>query len=153
MRDYIEIAQAMDRIIHKYIRNEDIKRSYGTEYFLTRKEIHTIQYIGENPGINLKSLAEMQGVTKGAASQMVSRLVEKGYIKRKESPLSGAEISLYLTDRGEAAFKGHLEYHNQIGKVWRELLDNMSENAIDEMKKFLHSFEMVLDKEYESKGE
>jgi hypothetical protein len=29
----------------------------------------------------------------------------------------------------------------------------MSENAIDEMKKFLHSFEMVLDKEYESKGE
>jgi len=153
MGEYIEIAQTMDRIIHKYIRNEDIKRSYGTESLLTRKEIHTIEYIGENPGINLKSLSEIQGVTKGAASQMVSRLVEKGYVQRKESLSSGAEISLYLTDKGKAAFKGHLEYHYQIGKAWRELLDNMSENAIDEMRKFLHSFEIMLDKEYESKGE
>ena len=153
MSEYIEIAQTMDRIIHKYIRNEDIKRSYGTEYLLTRKEIHTIEYIGENPGINLKSLSEMQGITKGAASQMVSRLVEKGYIQRKESPSSGAEISLHLTNKGETAFTGHLEYHKQVGKVWRELLDNMSEDAINEMKEFLYSFEIKLDKEYESEGE
>jgi len=39
---YIEIAQTMDRIIHKYIRNEDILRSYGTESLLTRKEIHKL---------------------------------------------------------------------------------------------------------------
>lgn len=153
MNEYIEIAQTMERIIHKYVRNEDTKRSYGTESLLTRKEIHTIEYIGENPGINLKSLAEMQGVTKGAASQMVSKLVEKGYIQRKESLLSGAEISLYLTNKGETAFAGHLKYHKQVGKAWRELLDNMSKNAINEMKEFLHSFEIVLDKEYENIGE
>lgn len=150
---YIEIAQTMDRIIHKYIRNEDILRSYGTESLLTRKEIHTIEYIGENPGINLKSLSEMQGVTKGAASQMVSKLVEKGYIQRKESLSSGAEISLYLTKKGETAFRGHLEYHKRVGKVWRKLLDNMSEDAINEMKDFLYSFEIELDKEYENEGE
>jgi len=125
MREYIEIAQTMDRIIHKYIRNEELKRSYGTDALLTRKEVHTIEYIGENPGLNLKSLAEVQGVSKGAASQMVSKLVEKGYIQRKESLSSGAEISLYLTEKGETAFAGHLEYHKQAGKVWRELLTNM----------------------------
>ncbi|HEY8361890.1 MAG TPA: hypothetical protein VIK77_03255 [Tissierellaceae bacterium] len=27
-------------------------------------------------------------------------------------------------------------YHNQIGKVWRKFIDNISKNAIDEMKKF-----------------
>lgn len=153
MSEYMEIAKIMDRIIHKYIRNEDIKRSYGTESHMTRKEIHTIEYIGENPGINLKSLAEMQGVSKGAASQMVSKLVEKGYIQRKESLSSGAEISLYLTEKGKAAFAGHQEYHKQIGKVWRELIKNKREDTIDEMKEFLYSFEIVLDKEYESKGE
>lgn len=153
MRDYIEIAQTMDRVIHKYIRNEDIKRSYDTESLLTRKEIHTIEYIGKNPGINLKSLSEMQGVTKGAASQMVSKLVEKGYVQRKESLSSGAEISLYLTNKGETAFKGHSEYHKQVGKVWRKLLDNMNEDTINEMKEFLYSFEIELDKEYEIEGE
>lgn len=153
MSEYIDIAKTMERIIHKYVRNEDIKRSYGTESLLTRKEIHTIEYIGENPGINLKSLSEMLGVTKGAASQMVSRLVEKGYVHRKESLSSGAEISLYLTNKGQTAFKGHKEYHHEIGKVWRELLDNMSENAIDEMRKFLHSFEIMLDNEYENRWE
>jgi DNA-binding MarR family transcriptional regulator len=150
MSEYIEIAQTMERIIHKYIRNEDIKRNYGTEFLLTRKEIHTIEYIGENPGINLKSLSEMQGVTKGAASQMVSKLVEKGYIQRKESLSSGAEISLYLTNKGETAFTGHVEYHKKAGEVWRGLLDNISEDAIYQMKEFLYSFELELDKEFEN---
>jgi DNA-binding MarR family transcriptional regulator len=153
MRDYIEIANTMDRIIHKYIRNEDIKRIYGIESLLTRKEIHTIEYIGEHPGINLKFLAEMQGVTKGAASQMISRLVKKGYIQRKDSPSSGAEISLYLTEKGDAAYAGHQEYHKHIGKIWRKLLENMSEETINEMEEFLGSFEKILDQEYENKGE
>jgi len=151
MSEYIEISQIMDRIIHKYIRNEDIKRSYGTESLLTRKEIHTIEYIGENPGINLKSLSEMQGVTKGAASQMVSRLVEKGFVQRKESLSSNAEVSLYLTNKGETAFAGHLDYHRQAGKGWRELLDNMSEDTVIEMKRFLYAFEMELIKNIKSK--
>jgi len=151
MREYIEIAQTMDRIIHKYIRNEELKRSYGTDALLTRKEVHTIEYIGENPGLNLKSLAEVQGVSKGAASQMVSKLVDKGYIQRKESTSSGAEISLYLTEKGKAAFAGHLEYHKNLGKVWRESLANMREDTIKELIEFLRSFETVLDQEYESK--
>lgn len=95
----------------------------------------------------------MQGVTKGAASQMVSRLVEKEYIQRKVSPSSGAEISLCLTEKGNAAYIGHLDYHKQVGQLWKKLLENMSEGTINEIKEFLHSFEMVLDKEYESKGE
>ena len=153
MSDYTEIAHTVDRIIHKYTRNEEIKRNYGIEPLLTRKEIHTIECIGENPGINLKSLSEMQGVTKGATSQKVSRLVEKGYVQRKDSPSSGAEISLYLTGKGDAAYTGHLEYHQQVGKVWGALLQNMSEGTLNEMREFLHSFEMVLDKEYASRGE
>ncbi len=30
--------------------------------------------------------------------------------------------------KGETAFTGHLEYHKQVGKVWRELLDKEYEN-------------------------
>ena len=153
MSEYIEIAHTIYRVIHKYIRNEDIKRKYGADCFFTRKEIHSIECIGDHPGINLKSLSQMQGVTNGAASQMVSRLVEKGYVQRKDSPTSGAEISLYLTEKGYTAYTGHQEYHKQVGKVWKELLENLSEDTINEMIKFLHSFEMILDKEYESRGE
>lgn len=148
MNKYIEIAQALERVVHKYNKSEDVKRNYGTDMMLTRKEIHTIQLIGQYPQIGIISLSELQGVTKGATSQMVKKLVEKGLVIKKPSPSSEAEICLELTELGQKAFKGHADYHNNnIGKQWKEILDQMSEEDLQTLMKFIKLTERMLDAE------
>lgn len=152
MNKYIEISQALERVIHKYNKSENVKRNYGTNIMLTRKEIHTIQLIGQYPQIGIVELAERQGVTKGATSQMVKKLVEKGFVIKEQSKSSEAEICLELTELGQKAFKGHDEYHRNIGKRWRKIIDQMSENNLQVVMQFIKSVEEMLDNE-ELKGE
>ena len=147
MSKYIEIAQALERVVHKYIKSEDIKRYYGTDILLTRKEINTIQLIGQYPQIGIVDLAERQGVTKGATSQMVKKLVEKGLVTKKQSPSSEAEICLELTELGQKAFKGHDDYHTSIGRKWKQILDQMSEYDLQVLVQFINSVERMLDAE------
>lgn len=92
-------------------------------------------------------LTERQGVTKGATSQMVKKLVEKEFVMKKQSPSSEAEICLELTELGQKAFKGHADYHTNIGKQWKELLDQMSEEELQALMKFINSAEKMLDTE------
>lgn len=147
MSKYIEIAQVLERVIHKYNKSEDMKRYYGTDIMLTRKEIHTIQLIGQYPQIGIVDLAERQGVTKGATSQMVKRLVEKGFVIKKQSKSSEAEICLELTELGQKAYKGHADYHENVVKQWREIVDQMSEDNLQVLMQFIKSVEKMLDTE------
>lgn len=149
---YIEVAQAFERVAHKYYKSEDIKRHYGTDILLTRKEIHTIQLIGQHPQIGIVELAERQGITKGATSQMVKKLVEKGLVIKKQSLSSEAEICLELTELGQKAFKGHDDYHLNMGKQWKQILEDMSDYDLQVLIKFINSVEVMLDKE-EIEGE
>lgn len=77
MKDFLESIELIEEVIHLYNRIENKKKDFGLGYEMSMKEIHTIQYIGDCPGINLKTLAEKQGVSKGAASQMITRLMQK----------------------------------------------------------------------------
>ncbi|HHW68588.1 MarR family winged helix-turn-helix transcriptional regulator [Defluviitalea raffinosedens] len=152
MSKYIEIAQTLERVIHKYNKNEELKRTYGTGILLTQKEIHTIQLIGQYPHIGIVELAERQGVTKGATSQMVKKLVEKGFVVKKQSQVSEAEICLELTELGQKAFEGHAEYHQSAGKQWKEVINQMSEADLQVVMHFIESIEKILDAE-KLKGE
>lgn len=147
MNKYIEIAQMLERVIHKYNESENVKRYYGTDIMLTRKEIHTVQLIGQYPQIGIVDLAQRQGVTKGATSQMVKKLAQKGLVIKKQSRASEAEICLELTELGQKAFKGHADYHHNIGKQWKQLLDQMSEENLKALIQFIQSAEKMLDSE------
>lgn len=152
MPKYIEIAQALERVVHKYNKIENMKRLYDTDIMLTPKEIHTIQLIGQYPQIGIIDLAQRQGVTKGATSQMVKKLVEKGFVIKRQSLASEAEICLELTELGQRAYQGHADYHQNIGRQWKEILDQMSEADLQVLIRFIESVERMVDME-EKKGE
>lgn len=146
MRDYRETSELMERIINKYNRTQNIKRKYGTNEELSRAEIHTINLIGENPEINITKIAKEQGVTKGAVSQMISKLIKKGFIVKSISPNSEAEVRLQLTEEGIIAYKEHRKYHEQSGEIFFSTLRNMSDQEYNEMVKILKEFDELLDK-------
>jgi DNA-binding MarR family transcriptional regulator len=93
---------------------------FGTGVPLYRSEIHTIETIGKNPGINVTRLADKMGVTKGAVSQMLTRLKKKKLIDKRRMPGSDKEVMIDLSDLGRRAFKNHELFHRQILAVLKD---------------------------------
>jgi DNA-binding MarR family transcriptional regulator len=93
---------------------------FGTGIPLYRSEIHTIEIVGKSPGINVTRLAERMGVTKGAVSQMLARLIKKKLIEKRAMPGNEKEVMIELTDLGRLAFENHEALHRQILAVLRE---------------------------------
>ncbi len=146
MEDYSELTKLMERIIHKYNRWESKKRRYGTGLLLSRAEIHTIAAVGDHPDINVTALAEILGITKGAASQMIYKLVDKGCVLKKVSPESDTEVVLNLTEEGKKNYDAHMEYHRQTNDEFFVMLKDMPEPVYEQLTEALSGFEQCLDK-------
>lgn len=144
--DYTKLTILMERVIHKYNRWENKKRTYGTSIPLSKAEIHTIVAVGNNPGINVTALADILGITKGAASQMIYKLVEKGTVEKRVSPDSDTEVILNLTNDGQKNYAAHDEYHSQANDESIEVLKTMPESFCASMIEFLSAFEKTMDK-------
>jgi len=145
MRDYRSISILMERTIHKYNQTENKQRPYGTDLIFSRVEIHTIEAIGEMEDINITRLAAYQGITKGAASQMVYKLVDKGAVKKSVSPNSDTEVRLELTDIGKKAYEGHKEFHKASNEQLFVMLRDMPDEVYEKMEELLHLFDDMLD--------
>lgn len=144
MRDYKRVSDTMERIIYKYMKTERLSRDYGTGFPLTQAEIHTIQTIGDNQGINITNLAKEKSITKGGASQMVYRLMDKGLVQKTTSDHSDAEVSLQLTALGKNAYEGHKEYHKNESNGIFVMLKEMPEESYQQLVDALDAFEEFL---------
>ncbi|WP_304509057.1 MarR family winged helix-turn-helix transcriptional regulator [Anaerotignum sp.] len=145
MHDYRELSRLSERTMHKYLQFEKRARCYGTETPLTQAEIHTIAIVGENPDINITELAKLRGITKGAASQMVYKLVDKGFLSKRVSPNSDTEVCLTLTENGRTAFQAHQKYHEESGTEFLKILSEMPQEYQDYLVQFLLDLEKFLD--------
>lgn len=145
MHDYRELSWLMERTINKYIQIEKQTRCYGTRTPLTQSEIHTIVIVGDYPDINITKLAKIRGITKGAASQMIYKLVDKGFIEKQVSPSSDTEVCLTLTEDGRTAHKAHSQYHDDFGKRFFKILNDIPEEYQEYMIRILTSFDKELD--------
>ena len=145
MNDFKNIAWLLERIIHKYIQYEKIPQRYCDDLMLTTAEIHTIAIIGDNEGINVTQLSKERGITKGAVSQMIYKLVDKGLVEKRISPDSDAAVSLFLTDRGRQAYDDHRYKHKTRNTKFASLLNSIPEETQESMTEFLKAFEKELD--------
>ncbi|MDC7126589.1 MAG: MarR family winged helix-turn-helix transcriptional regulator [Spirochaetales bacterium] len=146
MNNITGFSQLFERVIHKYNQSENRKLPYGKDLFLTRKEIHTIDAIGRNPDINITGLANFQGVTKGAVSQMIYKLVDKGLVIKHPAPESDAEIRLELTAIGQRAFDIHDNYHKETREEFFNYLGEMPEDDFNKVMEIMMVFEKMVNK-------
>ena len=149
----IELSWAFERAFHKYAAYESQPRDFGIGFPLTQNEIHAIVVVCENEGISLGELARMRGVTKGAMSQLVSRLVKKGLLVKETAEHSASYVSLTSTKLGRKAYENHANAHKTMGKtIDQELFSDMS---VEEMKRITQKFNRfaeLLDAEMEKEG-
>ena len=140
-----EIMEQFVRIVNKFNRFEKVPMDFGVERMLYPSEIHTIEAIGKNSRINVTQLAELLGITKGAVSQMVNKLVGKKFVKKKKFPRSGKEVFLELTPEGKKAFKGHEKFHKEMVLDFLKYAENISHKDFRKFKDIFTKIEHHLD--------
>ncbi|MCK5138658.1 MAG: MarR family transcriptional regulator [Thermodesulfovibrionia bacterium] len=100
-----EITDLFIRMVNKYNALEKVPVKFKKDHNLYHSERHMIDSIGENPEMNMKEFAESLGVTKGAVSQVVSKLEKKGIVKRNKKSGNEKEVILNLTREGSELYK------------------------------------------------
>ncbi len=117
------VTRQLLRILNKHSRMEEHSIRFDEGVEMTPKEIHTVQAIGENEQINITGVAAHFGITKSAASQMVAKLVEKGFAEKELAAHSHKELQLSLTELGWRAFHAHERLH---GAHMADLMNRLS---------------------------
>jgi len=122
-----EMVQLFQNILHAYSIIEKQPRDFGTGNTLHLTELQTISMIGENPDLNMTRLADLMGVTRGAISQTVRKLVIKKLVTRT-NVRNNKEINLRLSESGQ--FVRH-EYQARMKEVFT-FADELYESATQE---------------------
>lgn len=138
-------AETFLRIINKFKALEKIPIDHGTGDLLYASEINTLEIIGKYSGINMTQLALKRGVTKGAVSQIVSKLVKKKLVTKNQTPGNDKELSLQLTSSGEIAFVNHKKFHAKYDSPMIEKLKGMNVEQLAVVKDTFQMLEKTID--------
>ncbi|MGA3281392.1 MAG: MarR family transcriptional regulator [Smithella sp.] len=141
-----DVIEQIMRLINRYISLEKELYNFGIDELLTPAEIHTIDCIGRNSGINVTNLAEKLGVTKGAVSQMVSKLKKRDLVTKLKDSENDRDVILLLSKKGKIAFDGHIKFHMDMYNDIIRLIENISINEINSFMEIINKVEFYLDR-------
>ncbi len=88
----------------------DVVKSSG----LSTAQMHTIEIVGHGVSLRMKELAGKMGVTTGTLTVMVDRLEEQGLLKRTPHATDRRSYMVELTEKGQAHFGQHHQYHLRL---------------------------------------
>ncbi|MCB9481595.1 MAG: MarR family transcriptional regulator [Desulfobacteraceae bacterium] len=129
----------------KYSASEELPIRVDENTIVSTKEAHVIQTIGDNKNIGVTELGNFFGISKSAASQMVSKLDSKGFIKKMRSEENSKEVNLVLTKLGEKAYKAHEQTHKNDSEYLVARLSTFSLSQIATLSVMLESIEEIMD--------
>ncbi len=113
---------------------EEMPKLFGTDVLIHTSEIHTIAAIGNRPGCNISELAVELGIAKPSVSEIVQKIETKDLVKKYKLPANRKEVRLKLTPKGEAAYKGHAEFHADMYSNIYSHMKKMPEESLNGFK-------------------
>ncbi len=123
-----------NRIFMKYdiMEKKPVKIENGEKLYAS--EIHMIEAVGKEFGHTVTGLSEYFMITKGAVSQIITKLYNKGYVEKTTLKGNEKEIILKLTEKGWKAF----DYHEKLGEsIMGKILQIKNKYSEDEAEIFL----------------
>ncbi|MDC9598456.1 MarR family transcriptional regulator [Xenorhabdus anantnagensis] len=136
-----EILTAVNHLIHlrgstKRGHHEEALREYGlSDYSLS--ELHVIQSIGVSGLLNITSISQAMGMTKGAISKICAKLLQRSIVEKLKMADNQKETYFSLTDDGKRIFAAHEKLHQQAEARWLKLLENYSAEELMTIKRFI----------------
>ena len=141
-----QMTETLLRVMGKIVRNEKTPRHFGVDVLLHPSEIHMIMLIGNNEGVHLSELARITGVTRGAVSQAVAKLVKKGLVEKVGDPVSRLKTVPALTNKGRVAYWAHEQHHEEMDADLYDHMSRLTEEQLGVIEDFLSHFEKMADR-------
>ena len=104
--------------LEKYSRIARMPLDLGTGETLYPQEIHVVSAVAGADGTSVSELSRRFGATKGAASQMVGKLVRKGYLTKRRDPHKGSRLIVEATEAGRAVHEAHMAFHAEHDRAF-----------------------------------
>lgn len=111
---------------------------YGTEYRITAREAQVIEYLLEDTSGNMVSVANRLGVTRGAFSNIVNKLVAKGFLAKERRGENKKNIYPFVTPEGEKVYD---QYSHFIYEFWFKEMFKKADFIPDE---YVRAFSEIL---------
>lgn len=112
--DSQELLAKAYRLINLYNTKAKKPYTYSDGMTLYPAQSHMIEIIGENEGVTLTEIAAEYLITKGAVSQIVTFLTEKGLVIKKPLEEGGRKTGLYLSTEGRRILDEHRQRHREM---------------------------------------
>ena len=132
------------RIFMKYDILEKTPIDLGTGDKLSAVHVHTLEAIGKHYGNTVTALSNYFMVTKGAVSQVITRLYQKGYVRKTRRNGNDKEIILELTAKGRRVFDLHEQYNAATVADMQHLSDKYSPAEIQAFLNILTDIDGML---------
>ena len=99
---------------------------------------------------SVTALARKRGITKGAASQLIYKLVDKGLVEKRVSPESDAQVSLCLTAAGQETSRLHDAYHQSGAESFMQYLSGVPDETMAALIDVMEHFDQELNERLHS---
>ncbi len=139
------MAGTLARVFTKYTENEKKPRYFGVPEMMYASEIHMVMHIGDNPGVHMSELARIAGVTRGAVSQLVSKLEKKGLVTKAEDPANNLRTVPMLTNKGHVAYYTHARRHEEMNEELYDFINRLSDTQLSLIEEFLGQLDKMTD--------
>ncbi|MCF7942332.1 MAG: MarR family transcriptional regulator [Spirochaetia bacterium] len=133
------------RVAYKLFGGDRMTMTYGTDVKIHGAEIHMLCHIKRNPGSHISGIARSIDVTRGAVSQLVKKLEQKGLVRKAEHPENMKQLTLVLTEKGETAYAGHQRLHQRFSDSLEEVLVPYTDEQFHLISRFMKELEGSID--------
>ena len=118
---------------------------YGENLKLYPSEIHAILLIPENGKCHFGEIVHKSGVTKGAVSQTITRLVKKGILVKKNGSGKNTDLQILFTPLGKKVRQKCEKVRNSLFEQIYSYFASLPENEMEIIGRFLGHFNDKLD--------
>ena len=141
MKQEEQLIKAFKRLIHVLSTGKKTPFVYG-KTTLYRAEVHILEIIGKSAGITATDIVNDMDITKGAISQIISKLLTKGLVDRSFQEDNMKNQELYLTDLGRQVLNYHEEHEQELK---RKVMAELKKCRAEDIEKFTAIVNLITD--------
>lgn len=104
---------------------------------VTKASLHLLETVGTHPSERMTDVAQRMDITKGAVSQLATRLQDKGLLDKRQANGSARDICLVLTPEGQKLFEASTHLNKMIDDEVFSTFSQMRDEDIERLRTLL----------------
>lgn len=142
----LELRNEISKLVNQYNKLENMPFDTGLGDYLFPSEFNMIEAIHMNKGGTVTELCIYFGITKGAVSQTITKLINKGYVSKTRSLSNKKELIIELTQKGILASDRHDQFHRRMDEEMAEYIKTIPADKLQDFKQMLSLISQHIEK-------